>query len=147
MQTRVRGIILITCHTGVTDRIILSCVRPPIRRGEFELDLCSFGVGRTTKPIDHSLDMRSFRIVERVTKVGVHLGWYWAVPLTPFRIVERVTNSREHQFEIHINIREKPSTGVVRGVDVGGKHLAVTADTNGHNDDSQHETSFHIAGD
>ncbi len=72
-------IILITCHTGVTDRIILSCVRPPIRRGEFELDLCSFGVGRTTKPIDHSLDMRSFRIVERVTKVGVHLGWYWAV--------------------------------------------------------------------
>ncbi len=52
-------------------------------------------------------------------------------PLTPFRIVERVTNSREHQFEIHINIREKPSTGVVRGVDVGGKHLAVTADTNG----------------
>ncbi len=37
----------------------------------------------------------------------------------------------EHQFEIHINIREKPSTGVIRGMGVGGKHLAVTADTNG----------------
>ncbi len=49
--------------------------------------------------------------------------------------MERVTNSRERQFEIHINIREKPPkhvpTSVVRGVDVGGKHLAVTAYTNG----------------
>ncbi len=46
-------------------------------------------------------------------------------------LVEQVTNSRERQFEIHINIREKPSTGVVRGVGVGRKHLDVTADTNG----------------
>ncbi len=47
-------------------------------------------------------------------------------------LVEQVTNSRERQFEIHINIREKPSTGVVCGADVSGKHLAVTADTNGN---------------
>ncbi len=73
-------------HRRDNDRIILSCVGPPIRRGEFELGLCGFGVVRTTKPIDRSLDMRSFKIVERVDK------------------------SRERQFEIHINIREKPPT-------------------------------------
>ncbi len=73
-------------HRRDNDGIILSCVGPPIRRGKFELDLCGFGVVRTTKPIDYSRDMRSLRIVERVNK------------------------SRERQFEIHINIRERPPT-------------------------------------
>ncbi len=86
-------------HRRDNDRVILSCVCPPIRRGSRELYLPGIGVVRTTKPIDRSLDMRSFKIVERVT------------------------NSMERQFEIHINIREKPPkhvpTGAVRCVDVG----------------------------
>ncbi len=84
---------------------------PPIRCGSRELYLPGIGVVRTTKTIDRSLDMHSFKIVERVT------------------------NSRERQFKIHINVVMVPerhvTAGVVRGVDVGGKHLAVTDYTNG----------------
>ncbi len=70
---------------------------------------------RTTKPVDCSWDMRSFKIVERAYKK---------------------TKSRERLLEAHIKeeCAEYIPTGVVQGVDVGGKHIATTVDT-----DSQHE--------
>ncbi len=53
---------------AAANRIILSCPKPPIRRNSCELHLPGIGVVRTTKPIDHSWDMSSFKIVERVDK-------------------------------------------------------------------------------
>ncbi len=88
-------IILIMSRAAV-NRIILSCPKPPKRRGPRELHLPGIGVVRTTKPIDHSWNMRSFKIVER-----------------------KRTVPGEREFEIHINKREKPlqhvKTGVIRG--------------------------------
>ncbi len=55
-------------HRRDNNSVILSCVSPPIRRGSHELYLPGIGVVRATKPIDHSRDMRSFKIVERVNK-------------------------------------------------------------------------------
>ncbi len=55
-------------HRRDNDRVILSYVSPPIRRGSHELYLPGIGVVRTTKPIDRSLNMRPFSIVERVDK-------------------------------------------------------------------------------
>ncbi len=101
------------------DRIILSYMSPPIRRGSHELYLPGIGVARTTKPIYHYWDMSSFKLVARTDKRTI---------------------PGERKFEIHINIGMVPkrhvSTGIDRGVDVGGKHLAVT-------DDSAGNISFH----
>lgn len=66
---------------------------------------------------DPAWDMRSFRIVDVTDK-----------------ITHRTTPS-DRKFELHVAIRVEAEprrpTGVVRGVDVGGRHLAVTADTAG----------------
>ena len=73
---------------------------------------------KTAKPIDISWDVRSFKIVD-VT-----------------RYVDKNTKPSDHIFELHIAVRvpvePHRTTGVIRGVDVGGKHLAVTVDTNGN---------------
>ncbi len=60
--------IIPTIYRAAANRIILSCPKPPIRRNSRELHLPGIGVVRTTKSIDHSWDMSSFKIVERVDK-------------------------------------------------------------------------------
>lgn len=98
-------------------RIILGSVAPPIRKGERQMFVPGFGLVETAKPIDPSWDMRSFRVVDVTDKIT------------------RRTTPADRKFELHIAIRvpvgPRRPTGVVRGVDVGGRHLAVTADTNG----------------
>ncbi len=99
-------------------RIILSSVTPPVRKDEHTIHIPGYGTVKTAKPIDVSWDMRSFKIVGVTKKVT------------------KYTKPSDHMFELHIavHIPVKPhrNTGIVRGVDVGGKHLAVTVDTNGN---------------
>ncbi|MYB29507.1 MAG: transposase [Cenarchaeum sp. SB0663_bin_5] len=99
-------------------RIILSCANPPVRKDDHTVRIPGYGIVKTAKPINTSLDMRSFKIVDVTKRVDKH------------------TKPSDHMFELHIAVHEpvKPhrNTGVVRGVDVGGKHLAVTVDTNGN---------------
>ncbi|MXY61060.1 MAG: transposase [Cenarchaeum sp. SB0665_bin_23] len=70
----------------------------------------------TAKTILESWEMRSFKIVD-VT-----------------RYVNKDTKPSDHMFELHITVQvpAEPhrAIGVVRSIDVGGKHLAVTVDTN-----------------
>ncbi len=99
-------------------RIILCSVTPPVRKGEHTIHIPGYGTVETAKPIDVSWDMRSFKIVDVTKRVDKH------------------TKPSDHMFEIHIAVRvpvePHRNTGVIRGVDVGGKHLAVTVDTNGN---------------
>ncbi|MYB29859.1 MAG: transposase [Cenarchaeum sp. SB0663_bin_5] len=99
-------------------RIILSCINPPVRKGEHTIHIPGYGIVETAKPIDVSWDMRSFKIVDVTKRVDKH------------------TKPSDHMFELHIAVYTpvKPhrNTGTIRGVDVGGKHLAVTVDTNGN---------------
>ena len=97
-------------------RIILCSVTPPVRKGEHTIHIPGFGVVETAKPINTSWDMRSFKIVDVTKRIDKH------------------TKPSDHMFELHIAVRvpvePHRTTGVMRGVDVGGKHLAVTVDTN-----------------
>ncbi len=100
------------------DRIILSSVTPPVRKDSHTVHITGYCTVETAKPIDVSWDMRSFKIVDVTKKVT------------------KYTNPSDHMFELHVAVRVpvKPhrNTGVMRGVDAGGKHLAVTVDTNGN---------------
>lgn len=101
-------------------RIILSSVSPPSRRGSHHLYVPGYGTVETVKPVDPSWDMRSFRIVEATARVS------------------RRTRPADRRFELHVAVRvaeeARRPTGVTRGVDVGGHHLAATADTAGRVD-------------
>ncbi len=100
------------------DCIILCSVTPPVRKDDHTVRISGYGTVKTAKPIDISWDVRSFKIVD-VT-----------------RYVDKNTKPSDHMFELHIAVRvpvePHRTTGVIRGVDVGGKHLAVTVDTNGN---------------
>ncbi len=101
-----------------TGRIILNSVFPPIRRGDYQMYVPGFGEVETSTKIDPSWDMRSFRVVDVTDKIT------------------RRTTPSCHKFELHVAINapvepRKP-TGVTRAVDVGGHHLAATADTDGN---------------
>ena len=99
-------------------RIILGSVVPPVRKGDHLMHIPGYGVVKTAAPIDPSWDMRSFRIVEVTGKVTHR------------------TTPADRKFRLHITVRvpveERRPTGIARGVDVGGHHLAVTADTDGN---------------
>ncbi|MYC79307.1 MAG: hypothetical protein F4W68_02225 [Cenarchaeum sp. SB0661_bin_35] len=103
-------------HRHKDGRIILSCVNPPVRKYSHIIHIPGFGVVETAKAILESLEMRSFKIVD-VT-----------------RYVNKDTKHSDHMFELHIAVQvpvePHRATGVVRGINVGGKHLAVTVDTN-----------------
>ena len=98
-------------------RIILSSVVPPVRRGDRQLYVPGFGEVDTAGVADLSWDMRSFRIVDVTDRVT------------------RCTQPTDRKFELHVsvcvNVEPRRPTGVARGVDIGGHHLAVTADTAG----------------
>ena len=98
-------------------RIILSSVRPPAKKDTHLVFVPGYGTVETTKPVDPAWEMRSFKIVDVTDKVT------------------RRTTPSDRKFELHVAVRVevKPRrpTGVIRGVDVGGKHMAVTADTAG----------------
>ncbi len=100
------------------DCIILSSVTPPVRKDEHTVHIPGYGIVETAKPIDTAWDMRSFKIVDVTKKVT------------------KYTKPSDHMFELHIAVRvpvePHRNTGVIRGVDVGGRHLAVTVDTNGN---------------
>ena len=93
-------------------RIVISSIIPPTRRSQFQLHIPGFGMLKTKDPIDPDWEMKSFKIVD-VTKVGT-----------------------QPKFELHISITHEPPehkpTGIVRGVDVGGRHLAAVADSDGN---------------
>ena len=96
-------------------RIIISSVKPPTRKGTFQLYIPGFGMVQTKDQIDPDWDMKSFKIVDVTPEIH-----------TPaFR-----------RFEIHISITHEPPehkpTGIICGVDVGGRHLAAVADSNGN---------------
>ncbi len=99
-------------------RIILCSVTPPVRKGGHTIHIPGYGIVETAKPINTSWGMRSFKIVDVTKRVDKH------------------TKPSDHMFELHIAIHEPVeshrNTGVMRGVDVGGKHLAVTVDTHGN---------------
>ncbi len=99
-------------------RIILSSVTPPIQKGEHTIHIPGYGIVETAKPINVLWDMRSFKIVDVTKRIDKH------------------TVQSDHMFELHIALHEpvEPhrTTGTIRGVDVGGKHLAVTVDTDGN---------------
>ena len=99
-------------------RIILSSVTPPVRKDSHTVHIPGYGMVETAKPINTSWDMRSFKIVDVTKRVDKH------------------TKPSDHMFELHIALHEPVeshrNTGTIRGVDVGGKHLAVTVDTNGN---------------
>ena len=96
------------------NRIVLGSVSPPIRRGTHLLNLPGFGEVETKCIVDEGWDMRSFRLVDITYSTT------------------RRTQPKYHAFELHISVHitppEPPRTGNMRGIDVGGKHLAVTAD-------------------
>lgn len=98
-------------------RIILSSVAPPIRKGNCLVFVAGYGPVETVTPVDPSWNMRSFRIVDITHKAT------------------RRTTPADRKYELHIAVRVEAElhrpTGVVRGVDVGGRHLAATADTAG----------------
>ncbi len=101
-----------------TGRIILNSVDPPVRRGDHQMYVPGFGEVETSTRIDPTWDMRSFRVVD---------------------VTDRITNRTTpayHKFEIHVSIKvevePRQPTGLVRAVDVGGHHLAATADTDGN---------------
>lgn len=98
-------------------RIILSSANPPIRKDDYRLYVPGYGPAETATRVDPAWDMRSFRIVDVTDRVT------------------RRTAPSDRKFELHVAIREQAEprrpTGVVRGVDVGGRHLAVTVDTAG----------------
>ena len=99
-------------------RIILSSVTPPVRKDSHTVHIPGYGMVETAKPINTSWDMRSFKIVDVTKRVDKH------------------TKPSDHMFELHIAVRvpvePHRNTGIMRGIDVGGKHLAVTVDTNGN---------------
>ena len=99
-------------------RIVLSSVEPPVRKGDRLAFVVGYGLVETVTPVDPSWDMRSFRIVDATHKVT------------------RRTAPADRKFELHVAVRvevePRRPTGVIRGVDVGGRHLAATADTNGN---------------
>ncbi len=99
-------------------RIILYSVNPPVRKDDHTVRIPGYGMVKTAKPIDETWDMRSFKIVDVTKKVT------------------KYTKPSDHMFELHIAVytpvEQHRTTGVIRGVDVGGKHLAVTVDTNGN---------------
>ena len=101
-----------------TGRMILNSVKPPTRRDNHTVWVPGFGEVETSTEIDPSWNMRSFRIVDVTDKITSH------------------TTPSDHKFELHIAVKIKieprTPTGVLRAVDVGGHHLAVTADTNGN---------------
>ncbi len=103
-----------TPYRGNKNRIVLGAVSPPSRRGTHVLYLSGFGEVETKQKVDESWDMRSFRLVD-----------------VTHRITRR-TQPKDHVFELHISVYitppNLPKTGNMRGIDVGGKHLAVTAD-------------------
>ena len=98
-------------------RIILNSVNPPVRKGDRQMFVPGYGMVETATPVNPAWDMRSFKIVDVTDKV-----------------TQRTTPA-DHKFELHVAIRveveSRRPTGVVRGVDVGGKHMAVTVDTAG----------------
>ena len=98
-------------------RIILSSADPPIRKGDHLVHVPGYGLVETATRVDPAWDMRSFRMVDATDRIT------------------RRTIPSDRKFELHAAIREQAEprrpTGVVRGVDVGGCHLAVTADTAG----------------
>ncbi len=99
-------------------RIILYSVNPPVRKDDHTIHIPGYGIVETAKPINVLWDMRSFKIVDVTKRIDKH------------------TKPSDHMFELHIAIHEpvEPhrTTGTIRGVDVGGKHLAVTVDTDGN---------------
>ena len=101
-----------------TGRIILNSVDPPVRRGDHTVYVPGFGAVETSTKIDPTWDMRSFRVVDATD-----------------RITGRTTPAH-HKFELHIAVKiqmePRRPTGVIRAVDVGGRHLAATADTGGN---------------
>ena len=101
-----------------TGRIILNSVNPPTRRGDHTVYVPGFGEVETSTGIDPSWNMRSFRVVDVTDKIT------------------RRTTPSDHKFELHIAVKvviePRTPTGVIRAVDVGGRHLAATADTDGN---------------
>ena len=87
------------------------------RKGPRELRVPGFTL-YTKKAIPKDWDIRSCRIVET----------------TPYRT--RTTGRGNRTFEVHMQVRERvkrqPANAAARAVDVGGRHVAATADTTQH---------------
>ena len=98
-------------------RIILSSVEPPAKKGERLIFVPGYGMVETVTPVDPAWDMRSFRIVDVTDKITMR------------------TAPSDRKFELHVaiwvEVEQRRPTGVIRGVDVGGRHMAVTVDTAG----------------
>ena len=92
----------------------MGAVSPPSRRSTHVLYMPGFGEVKTKCIVDESWDMRSFQLVDVTYSTT------------------RRTQPKDHVFELHIAVYitppKPPKTGNMRGIDVGGKHLAVTAD-------------------
>ena len=103
-------------HTGRRAALFCPSNQAVNRKGPRELRVPGFTI-HTRKAMPKEWDIRSCQLVET----------------TPYRT--QSTGRGGRTFEIHVQIRERikrqPTNVMARGVDLGGKHIAATADTTG----------------